>query len=177
MPKCRIVFAAILILETDTEDGNNLIIPETQKEWHSQVLGNVQTVQLFVKLQPILYGVWMDFLFFIWSLEFTVYCWARQDKMWKSKIIFHFISDSEQLPITWVSSTPLESLQKLASAATSSAWLGQVARVMEHVTRDFTRDVTRDTCSPWWWQSDEMFVSSDSNPFFLGLCPLSQKRT
>ena len=174
MPKCRIVFAAILILETDTEDGNNLIIPETQKEWHSQVLGNVQTVQLFVKLQPILYGVWMDFLFY---MEFTVYCWARQDKMWKSKIIFHFISDSEQLPITWVSSTPLESLQKLASAATSSAWLGQVARVMEHVTRDFTRDVTRDTCSPWWWQSDEMLVSSDSNPFFLGLCPLSQKRT
>ena len=121
--------------------------------------------------------VWsMDGLSFFY-MEFTVYCWARQDKMWKSKIIFHFISDSEQLPITWVSSTPLESLQKLASAATSSAWLGQVARVMEHVTRDFTRDVTRDTCSPWWWQSDEMFVSSDSNPFFLGLCPLSQKRT
>ena len=70
MPKCRIVFAAILILETDTEDGNNLIKPETQKEWHSQVLGNVQTVQLFVKLQPILYGVRMDFLFY---MEFTVY--------------------------------------------------------------------------------------------------------
>ena len=166
MPKCRIVFAAILILETDTEDGNNLIIPETQKEWHSQVLGNVQTVQLFVKLQPILYGVRMDFLFY---MEFTVYCWARQDKMWKSKIIFHFISDSEQLPITWVSSTPLESLQKLASAATSSAWLGQVARVMEHVTRDtwhvFTIMVTI------WWNVGIQWLQS------IVPWSLSQKRT